>query len=164
MPTHDSDPAARREPDAPVRVPVNMQDWQLLTFLHWAYDADAVQALLPPGLQVHRWDGRTWIGVIPFRMANVRLPGLPPIPGWRSFAELNVRTYVTGPDGRVQKRPVRVDRAAATSPPGGPAVMSLGVGRTVGRGAQRASSHVKRAIACSSSVGTTRTGIADSGA
>ena len=30
--------------------------------------------------------------------------------------------------------------------------MSLGVGRTVGRGAQRASSHVKRAIACSSSV------------
>ena len=42
--------------------------------------------------------------------------------------------------------------------------MSLGVGRTVGRGAQRASSHVKRAIACSSSVGTTSTGIADSGA
>ena len=101
MPTHDSDPAARRVPEAPVRVPVNMQDWQLLTFLHWAYDADAVQALLPPGLKVQRWDGRTWIGVIPFRMANVRLPGLPPIPGWRSFAELNVRAYVTGPDGRV---------------------------------------------------------------
>ena len=51
MPTHDSDPAARRVPEAPVRVPVNMQDWQLLTFLHWAYDADAVQALLPPGLK-----------------------------------------------------------------------------------------------------------------
>ncbi|GAA4896804.1 DUF2071 domain-containing protein [Tessaracoccus lubricantis] len=89
-----------RQPDRPVRTAVNLQDWQHVTFLHWAYDPDAVQRLLPRSLRVQRWGDVTWVGAIPFRMANVRFPGLPVVPGWRSFAELNVRAYVTGPDGR----------------------------------------------------------------
>lgn len=88
------------DPDAPVRTAVNLQTWRHLTFLHWAYDAPTVQALVPPPLRVQTWEGRTWVGVIPFLMADVRLPGLPPPPGWDAFAELNVRCYVQGPDGR----------------------------------------------------------------
>lgn len=88
-----------RLPDAPVRTPVNLQVWEDLTFLHWAYEVDAVQRLLPENLRVQQWGGVTWVGVIPFRMARVRPPRLPSPPGWGAFAELNVRAYVTGPDG-----------------------------------------------------------------
>ncbi len=89
-----------RIPDAPVLFPVNVQDWQHLTFLHWPYEAAAVQRLVPDELTVQEWDGVTWVGITPFCMARVRAPGLPPPPGWRSFPELNVRAYVRGRDGR----------------------------------------------------------------
>lgn len=89
-----------RLPDAPVRVVTNRQDWRDLTFLHWRYPAATVQRLLPPGLEVQVLDGSAWVAVTPFRMARVRPPGLPAVPGWSWFPELNVRTYVRGPDGR----------------------------------------------------------------
>lgn len=57
---------------------------------------------MPDRLRVQEWNGRTWVGVTPFQMADVRAPGLPPPPGWGSFPELNVRAYVrdrTGLDG-----------------------------------------------------------------
>ena len=40
------------------------------------------------------YDGRGWIGVIPFHMTNVTARGVPPLPGLSAFPELNVRTYV----------------------------------------------------------------------
>ncbi|GAA1672580.1 hypothetical protein GCM10010977_17880 [Citricoccus zhacaiensis] len=89
-----------RIPDHAVRLPVNFQDWECLTFLHWPFEADAVQRLVPEGLTVQEWDGRTWVGITPFRMARVRVPGLPPLPGWGAFPELNVRAYVRTGDGR----------------------------------------------------------------
>lgn len=89
-----------RHPDHAVRLPVNLQTWQHLTFLHWAYDVAAVQTLVPPPLRVQERDGVTWVGITPFRMARVRVPGLPPPPGWGAFPELNVRAYVRHDDGR----------------------------------------------------------------
>lgn len=81
---------------------MNLQDWEHLTFLHWPYDVATVQNLVPAELTVQDWDGLTWVGITPFRMARVRLPGLPPFPGWGAFPELNVRAYVrtqAGQDG-----------------------------------------------------------------
>lgn len=89
-----------RTPDHRVRLPVNLQTWEHLSFLHWPYDVAAVQSLVPDELTVQQWCGRTWVGITPFRMVGVRLPGLPPPPGWRAFPELNVRAYVRAPDGR----------------------------------------------------------------
>ncbi|EFV90852.1 hypothetical protein ES5_14013 [Dietzia cinnamea P4] len=89
-----------RLPDQPIRVPASRQRWEHLTFLHWRYDAETVQALIPPSLRVQGWDGSTWVGITPFRMVDVRLPVLPPPPAWRDFPELNVRAYVRAPDGR----------------------------------------------------------------
>lgn len=89
-----------RIPDRFVRFPVNFQDWEYLTFLHWAYDPAAVQALVPAGLTVQQWDGLTWVGITPFQMARVRAPLHIPIPGWGAFPELNVRAYVRTDDGR----------------------------------------------------------------
>jgi uncharacterized protein YqjF (DUF2071 family) len=73
--------------------------WESLTYLHWDVDPGAVQALLPDGLRPDLIDGRAWVGLIPFRMAGIRLagPGIP-LP-FSTFAETNVRTYVIGPDG-----------------------------------------------------------------
>jgi hypothetical protein len=71
------------------------QSWHDLLFAHWPLPAEALAPLIPPGLTLDTFDGRAWIGVIPFRMSGVRLRGLPPIPGAGAFPELNVRTYVT---------------------------------------------------------------------
>ena len=74
-------------------------DWTRLTFLHWSYDVAVVQRLLPPGLEVEPWDGRAWVGLVPFHM-RVRGPVGRPVPWLSFFPETNVRTYVRGPDGR----------------------------------------------------------------
>lgn len=72
--------------------------WDQLTFLHWDYDPDIVQRLLPEGLVVDTFDDRAWVGLVPFLM-EVRLPRGPAIPWLSHFCETNVRTYVTAPDG-----------------------------------------------------------------
>jgi uncharacterized protein YqjF (DUF2071 family) len=75
-------------------VAANAQTWESLTFLHWRVDPDVVQRWLPPGLVVDTVDGATWLGVVPFVMADVRVPPLPPLGRWSRFPELNVRVYV----------------------------------------------------------------------
>lgn len=79
---------------------VMVQSWRHLTFLHWRYPAGEIQDLLPPGVTVETHDGTAWVGLVPFLMAGVRAPGLPPLPWLSRFPETNVRTYVRGPDGR----------------------------------------------------------------
>ena len=51
--------------------------------------------IVPGALDLDTFDGRTWIGVVPFRMTGIRPRWLPPVPWLSAFAELNVRTYVT---------------------------------------------------------------------
>lgn len=77
-----------------------LQHWRWLTFLHWRYPAEVVQATLPPGLAVETFDGTAWVGLVPFLMGDVRPPRLPALPWLSRFPETNVRTYVRGPDGR----------------------------------------------------------------
>src|SRR3954453_8324168 len=89
-----------RLPENEVRSAVNLQTWADLTFLHWRVDPGYLQSLLPSGLEIDVLDGSAWLGLTPFRMQDVRAPGVPAVPGWATFAECNVRTYVTGPDGR----------------------------------------------------------------
>ncbi len=68
--------------------------WDSLALLHWGYDPAVVQRLLPPGLEVETWEGRAWIGLVPFFM-QVRAPGQPWWSRLGRFPETNVRTYVT---------------------------------------------------------------------
>jgi uncharacterized protein len=74
------------------------QRWDRLTFLHWGYDPEVVQRLLPAGLTVEAYQGAAWVGLVPFFM-EVRIPGLPRLPWLLEFPETNVRTYVRGPEG-----------------------------------------------------------------
>lgn len=82
-----------------VQVPTNIQHWDQITFLHWAVPPQVVQERLPEGLRVDICDGVAWVGVTPFRI-RVRPGGVPFVPPGGTFPETNVRTYVTGPDGR----------------------------------------------------------------
>ncbi len=78
------------------------QRWHDLLFAHWPLPPGALDGRLPPGLRADTFDGRAWLGVVPFRMSGVRLTGLPTVPGTGTFPELNVRTYVRhGAEGGV---------------------------------------------------------------
>ncbi|HUS61003.1 MAG TPA: DUF2071 domain-containing protein, partial [Acidimicrobiales bacterium] len=64
----------------------------------WRFEPDAVQRLLPKGLEVETCDGSAWVGLVPF-VLRVGLPHLRPVPWVSEFAETNVRTYVRSADG-----------------------------------------------------------------
>lgn len=74
--------------------------WDDLAFLHFPVAAESIRAQLPAGVELERYDGSAWLGVVPFRMEDVAARWLPAIPGTRRFLELNLRTYV-----RVRGRP-----------------------------------------------------------
>jgi len=81
--------------------PLLEMTWEDLLFAHWAVDPTLVGERLPPGYEVDTFEGDAYLGVVPFVMRNVRPAFLPRLPGPldRSFGELNLRTYVRGPDG-----------------------------------------------------------------
>jgi uncharacterized protein YqjF (DUF2071 family) len=68
--------------------------WEDLLFLHWPVAVAELQRVVPPGLEVETFDGRAWLGVVPFVMARTRWRWLPPMPTAYRFPECNVRTYV----------------------------------------------------------------------
>ena len=74
------------------------QTWEELLFAHWTVPADALRAHVPAGLDIDHFEGRAYLGLTPFRVTNLRLRGLPPVPGFSSFLELNCRTYVSHGD------------------------------------------------------------------
>jgi len=73
---------------------VMAQNWEDLLFAHWPVPSEVLRGLVPSGLELDTFEGKAWIGVVPFRMSGVRLRGTPAVPGLSAFPELNVRTYV----------------------------------------------------------------------
>jgi len=73
---------------------VMTQTWHDLLFAHWPMTVDALAPHIPSPLQLDVFDGRAWVGVVPFRMTNVTPRGVPALPWLSAFPELNVRTYV----------------------------------------------------------------------
>lgn len=83
----------------PVARPLMVQRWTDVTYLHWPVAPADVARLLPPGLDPDTLDGSAWVGLVPFVMRDLTLPGFPAVPWLSEFAETNVRTYVVGPAG-----------------------------------------------------------------
>lgn len=75
------------------RTPMRMK-WDDLTMLHWRYEPEEVQELLPEGLTVETFDGSAWVGLVPFQM-RIDVPFAPAMKSILHFPETNVRTYVT---------------------------------------------------------------------
>ncbi len=70
--------------------------WRDGLFVHWAVDPELVEPTLPDGLSVDTHEGNAYLGVVPFVMDDIRPRG---VPVGLSFPELNLRTYVEGPNG-----------------------------------------------------------------
>jgi len=78
-------------PDQPVEMrPV----WRHLLFLHWVVDPAQLRRQLPPGLELDLFEGKAYVGLVPFTMAKVRPRWVPPWRRLTDFHEINVRTYV----------------------------------------------------------------------
>ena len=69
------------------------QSWRNLTFLHWEIASEELEPLLPSGLQLDLFQGKAYIGIVPFEMKNIRPAWCPQVLGF-NFLETNVRTYV----------------------------------------------------------------------
>lgn len=82
--------APTRRPD---EAPSGEQKWRELFFLHWTFEPEAVRKLVPAELELDLWDGRAYVGVVPFRMVDIR-PSWLPRPLAMDFLETNLRTYV----------------------------------------------------------------------
>lgn len=74
--------------------PRGYQSWHHLLFLHWEVPAETIQKTLPESLEVDTFEGRAFVGVVPFTMRDVAPWWSPSVPGISNFHELNVRTYV----------------------------------------------------------------------
>lgn len=91
LPTLEQRLAVRERPVGRVMME---HTWERLLFLHWRFPAAELQTRLPPGLHIDTFDGDAWLGIVPFFMRNIRIRGLPRIPGATNFLEINLRTYV----------------------------------------------------------------------
>src|SRR5512132_2540522 len=73
--------ARRAMQEEPTSTPVMYQTWSDMLFLHWEWDPSEIQATLPPGLYVDTYGAKAYVGVLPFRMTDVRASFLPELPG-----------------------------------------------------------------------------------
>lgn len=71
------------------------QQWLDLLFIHWPMRSEDLRPFLPYPLELETYDGNAWIGLVPFRMSDIRYRALGQLPTISAFAEINVRTYVT---------------------------------------------------------------------
>ncbi len=84
--------------------PIGEQWWDDLLFLHWKTPAELLQPRLPSGIGIDQFEGEAWLSIVPFRVTHSRPKIVPAaaarlLPG-SNYLELNVRTYVRGPDGQ----------------------------------------------------------------
>ncbi|HYP28155.1 MAG TPA: DUF2071 domain-containing protein [Blastocatellia bacterium] len=80
--------------ERPEGSPIMYQSWGKLLFMHWPIPVEALRPLIPERLSVDTFDGKAWIGLIPFTIWNARPIFMPPLPWASDFHEINVRTYV----------------------------------------------------------------------
>jgi uncharacterized protein YqjF (DUF2071 family) len=88
-------------PTERVTVPVMLQTWAELTFLHWAYEPDQIRSLVPAELELDTFEDQAWVTLSPFLMRGLRPPTIPSLPWLPEAPETNLRTYVRSADGRV---------------------------------------------------------------
>lgn len=93
-------------PDRDTNVSVFLTaEWRDLAVLTYAIDPSALQAQLPPGLRLDRWEGQAIVSLVGFRFLHTRILGIP-VPFWGSFPEVNLRFYVCRDSPQGERRGV----------------------------------------------------------
>jgi uncharacterized protein len=71
------------------------QRWRSLLFVHWEVPPALLRPLVAPELEIDSFEGKAYVGLIPFEIPEARpLRSLPPVPTASHFLETNLRTYV----------------------------------------------------------------------
>ncbi|SEI14233.1 hypothetical protein SAMN05192559_1203 [Halobacillus karajensis] len=70
------------------------QKWNHLLFMHFPVSKEVIKDHIPRDLELDTYEGTAWITIIPFKVSDMRLRKMPPVPYLNSYLELNVRTYV----------------------------------------------------------------------
>ncbi len=91
--SHDSH-VSHRPWQLPHKHHLMSQTWHDLLFANWPVQENQILKLIPPELTLDTYDHQAWISIVPFWMSHIHLRGLPAIPFFSKFSELNLRTYV----------------------------------------------------------------------
>jgi uncharacterized protein YqjF (DUF2071 family) len=78
--------------------PVGRQLWRDLLFVHQPVTTGLLRPTVPSNLELDTYGGAAWVTLIPFAVFDSRPLGAPRALGI-DFLEVNLRTYVRGPDG-----------------------------------------------------------------
>ena len=73
---------------------IMQQTWSDLLFLHYKVPLETLKKFIPTQVEIDTFQDEAWVSISPFRMRNIKLRYLPPIPTTTNFLELNFRTYV----------------------------------------------------------------------
>ena len=91
-------PAEHRPWPLPREPWVMAQSWQHALFAHWPLPPAQLRPFVPAGVTLDTFEGQAWLGITAFVVAGARIRGVPAVPGISTFAEVNLRTYVTTED------------------------------------------------------------------
>ena len=67
--------------------------WESLVLLNYGCPRHLLDPLVPRGTELDTWAGETLVSLVGFLFTDTRLKGVP-VPGHRSFEEVNLRFYV----------------------------------------------------------------------
>lgn len=67
--------------------------WESLVLLNYACPRSLLEPLVPRGTELDAWSGETLVSLVGFLFTDTRLFGVP-VPGHRTFEEVNLRFYV----------------------------------------------------------------------
>lgn len=68
-------------------------EWRDLAMLNYTVDPALLQPFVPRGTELDTFDARTFVSLVGFQFMNTRVLGVP-VPGHRTFEEVNLRIYV----------------------------------------------------------------------
>ena len=71
--------------------------------MHWEVEHHLLEKYIPEDLELEKFNGKTYVGTIPFRMENIRPRFLPSIPLISNFPEFHLRTQTVGIELRLSR-------------------------------------------------------------
>lgn len=81
-------------------------EWRDLVMLNYEIDPQLVARNVPPGTEIHAFEGRFYVSLVGFRFLRTRLLGRVPLPFHTNFDEVNLRFYVKRREGDEERRGV----------------------------------------------------------
>jgi uncharacterized protein YqjF (DUF2071 family) len=80
-------------------------EWRSLAMLNYEVDPRLLRPLVPGGMELDQWRGRTFVSLVGFLFLNTKVFGVP-VPFHRNFEEVNLRFYVRRCEGTELRRGV----------------------------------------------------------